>query len=215
MFGLVQEIPQTEKTPFYPRSPYGVAKLYAHWMVINYRESYNIFGCSGILFNHESPLRGQEFVTRKITGSVAKIKLGKLDCLELGNMDAKRDWGFAKDYIEGMYLMLQAEKPDTYVLATNRTETVREFVLMSFKAVDIELKFKGEGENEIAIDKATGKVVVKINPKFYRPAEVDLLIGNPQKAKDVLGWEPKCTLEELCEMMVKEDLKRNEIGFGF
>ncbi len=215
MFGLVQEVPQSEKTPFYPRSPYGVAKLYAHWMVINYRESYNIFGCSGILFNHESPLRGREFVTRKITDSVAKIKLGKLECLELGNMDAKRDWGFAKDYVEGMYLMLQAPKPDTYVLATNRTETVRDFVSMAFKAAGIELEFSGKDENERAIDKATGKTVVKVNPKFYRPCEVDLLIGNPQKAKDILGWEPKCTLEELCAMMVKEDLRRNEIGFSF
>lgn len=215
MFGLVQEIPQTEKTPLYPRSPYGVAKLYAHWMVINYRESYNIFGSSGILFNHESPLRGREFVTRKITDSVAKIKLGKLACLELGNMDAKRDWGFAKDYVEGMYLMLQADKPDTYVLATNRTETVRDFVTMAFKAVDIELAFEGEGEEEIAKDKATGQTVVKVNPKFYRPAEVDLLIGNPEKAKQELGWKPKCNLEELCAMMVKEDLRRNERGFSF
>lgn len=215
MFGLVQEIPQTEKTPLYPRSPYGVAKLYAHWMVINYRESYNIFGCSGILFNHESPLRGLEFVTRKITDAVAKIKLGKLDCLELGNMDAKRDWGFAKDYVKGMYLMLQADQPDTYVLATNRTESVRDFVTMAFKAVGIELVFKGKDEDETAIDKATGKTVVKVNPKFYRPAEVDLLIGNPQKAKDELGWEPKCTLEELCTMMVKEDIRRNETGFSF
>lgn len=215
MFGLVQEIPQVESTPFYPRSPYGVAKLYAHWMVINYRESYNMFACSGILFNHESPLRGREFVTRKITDSVAKIKLGKLDVLELGNMDAKRDWGFAKDYVEGMYLMLQALKPDTYVLATNRTETVRDFVTMAFKAAGIELEFKGSDENEVAIDKASGKTVVRVNPKFYRPAEVELLIGNPKKAKDELGWEPKCTLEELCAMMVKEDLKRNEIGFSF
>lgn len=215
MFGEVQEIPQTESTPFYPRSPYGVAKLYAHWMVINYRESYDIFGCSGILFNHESPLRGREFVTRKITDSVAKIKLGKLDCMELGNMDAKRDWGFAKDYVEGMYLMLQANKADTYVLATNRTETVRDFVKMAFKGAGIEIEFKGTAEKEIAIDKATGKTVVKVNPKFYRPAEVELLIGNPQKAKNELGWEPKCTLEELCAMMVKEDLRRNEIGFSF
>lgn len=215
MFGEVQEIPQKESTPFYPRSPYGVAKLYAHWMVINYRESYNIFGCSGILFNHESPLRGREFVTRKITDSVAKIKLGKLECMELGNMDAKRDWGYAKDYVEGMYLMLQAPKPDTYVLATNRTETVRDFVTMAFKAAGIELEFRGSGENEVALDKATGKTVVKVNPKFYRPAEVELLIGNPKKAKDELGWEPKCTLEELCGMMVKEDLRRNEIGFSF
>lgn len=215
MFGKVQEIPQTETTPLYPRSPYGVAKLYAHWMVINYRESYDIFGCSGILFNHESPLRGREFVTRKITDSVAKIKLGKLDVLELGNMDAKRDWGFAKDYVEGMYLMLQAEKPDTYVLATNRTETVRDFVTMAFKAAGIELEFSGSDENETAVDKATGKTVVKVNPKFYRPCEVELLIGNPQKAKDVLGWEPKCTLEELCAMMVEADLRRNELGFSF
>lgn len=215
MFGLVQEIPQTEKTPLYPRSPYGVAKLYAHWMVINYRESYNIFATSGILFNHESPLRGQEFVTRKITDTVAKIKLGKQDCLELGNMDAKRDWGFAKDYVKGMYLMLQADKPDTYVLATNRTETVRDFVTMAFKAADIELEFQGKEQEEIAINKATGDTVVRVNPKFYRPAEVDLLIGNPQKAEDELGWKPECTLEELCSMMVKEDLKRNEIGFSF
>lgn len=215
MFGLVQEVPQSEKTPLYPRSPYGVAKLYAHWMVINYRESYNIFGCSGILFNHESPLRGKEFVTRKITDSVAKIKLGKLDVLELGNMDAKRDWGYAKDYVEGMYLMLQADKPDTYVLATNRTETVRDFVTMAFKAVGIELEFSGKDENEVAKDKATGKTVVRVNPKYYRPCEVDLLIGNPQKAKELLGWEPKCTLEELCAMMVKEDLRRNELGFSF
>ncbi len=215
MFGEVQSIPQIESTPFYPRSPYGVAKLYAHWMVINYRESYDIFGCSGILFNHESPLRGLEFVTRKITDGVAKIKLGKLDKLELGNLDAKRDWGFAKEYVEGMYLMLQADKPDVYVLATNRTETVREFVTMAFKAVDIELEFRGSGENETAIDKATGEIVVRVNPKFYRPAEVELLIGDPKKAKDELGWEPKTSLEELCAMMVKEDLRRNEIGFFF
>jgi GDPmannose 4,6-dehydratase len=215
MFGEVQEIPQKETTPFWPRSPYGAAKMYAHWMVVNYRESYDMFATSGILFNHESPLRGLEFVTRKITDAVAKIKLGKLDTLELGNMDAKRDWGFAKDYVEGMYLMLQAEKPDTYVLATNRTETVRDFVTMAFKAAGIELEFKGEAEDEVAIDKATGKTVVKVNPKFYRPAEVDLLIGNPEKAKKALGWEPKTTLEELCAMMVEADLRRNEAGFSF
>jgi GDPmannose 4,6-dehydratase len=215
MFGEVQEIPQKETTPFWPRSPYGAAKMYAHWMVVNYRESYDMFATSGIHFNHESPLRGLEFVTRKITDAVAKIKLGKLDTLELGNMDAKRDWGFAKDYIEGMYLMLQAEKPDTYVLATNRTETVRDFVRMAFKAAGIELEFKGEAEDEIAIDKATGKTIVRVNPKFYRPAEVDLLIGNPEKAKKELGWEPKTTLEELCAMMVEADLRRNEAGFSF
>ena len=215
MFGKVQAIPQCESTPFYPRSPYGVAKLYAHWMVINYRESYDIFGCSGILFNHESPLRGREFVTRKITDFVAKIKLGKLDVLELGNMDAKRDWGFAKDYVEGMWRMLQADKPDTYVLATNRTETVRDFVTMAFKAAQIELEWSGAAEDEIAKDKATGKVVVKVNPKYYRPAEVDLLIGNPEKAQKELGWQPKTTLEELCQMMVEADLRRNKIGFSF
>lgn len=215
MFGKVQQIPQTEKTQFYPRSPYGVAKLYAHWMVINYRESYGIFATSGILFNHESPLRGLEFVTRKITDGVAKIKLGKQDCLELGNMDAKRDWGYAKDYIEGMYLILQATKPDTFILATNRTETVRDFVKLAFKAVGIELEFTGKDENEIAKDKKTGKTVVKVNPKFYRPAEVELLIGNPQKAKEKLGWEPKTTLEELCSMMVKEDMRRNKNGKSY
>ena len=215
MFGKVQEIPQKESTPFYPRSPYGVAKLYAHWMVVNYRESYDIFATSGILFNHESPLRGQEFVTRKITDSVAKIKLGKLDVLELGNMDAKRDWGFAKDYVEGMWRMLQAEKPDTYVLATNRTETVRDFVTMAFKAVDIQIEWHGSEENETAIEVSTGKTLVRVNPKFYRPAEVELLIGNPEKAKNDLGWEPKTTLEELCAMMVEADMRRNEQGFSF
>lgn len=215
MFGKVQAIPQIESTPFYPRSPYGVAKLFAHWMTINYRESYGIFGASGILFNHESPLRGREFVTRKITDSVAKITQGKLEVLELGNLDAKRDWGFAKEYVEGMWRMLQADEPDTYVLATNRTETVRDFVSMAFKAVGVELEFKGQADNEIAIDVATGKTLVQVNPKFYRPAEVELLIGNPEKAKQKLGWEPKTTLEELCAMMVKADLERNERGFSF
>ncbi|AGU47944.1 GDP-mannose 4,6-dehydratase [Variovorax paradoxus B4] len=215
MFGKVQAIPQVEDTPFYPRSPYGVAKLYAHWMTINYRESYDIFGCSGILFNHESPLRGREFVTRKITDSVAKIKLGKLDVLELGNLDAKRDWGFAKEYVEGMWRMLQIDTPDTYVLATNRTETVRDFVHMAFKGAGIAVDFKGSGEGESAVDTATGKTVMRINPKFYRPAEVELLIGNPAKAKAKLGWEPKTTLEELCQMMVEADLRRNRQGFSF
>jgi GDPmannose 4,6-dehydratase len=215
MFGKVQAIPQVEDTPFYPRSPYGVAKLYAHWMTINYRESYDIFGCSGILFNHESPLRGREFVTRKITDSVAKIKLGKQDTLELGNLDAKRDWGFAKEYVEGMWRMLQVDEPDTYVLATNRTETVRDFVDLAFKAVDISLEWKGKAEEEVGICTNSGKAIVKINPKFYRPAEVELLIGNPLKAKQKLGWEPTTTLEQLCDMMVKADLTRNEQGYSF
>ena len=215
MFGKVQAIPQVEETPFYPRSPYGVAKLYAHWMTVNYRESYDIFGCSGILFNHESPLRGREFVTRKITDGVARVKLGKLDCLELGNLDAKRDWGFAKEYVEGMWRMLQVDQPDTYVLATNRTETVRDFARMAFKGADITVEFKGHAENETAVDVDTGHTVMRINPKFYRPAEVELLIGNPDKAKRVLGWEPKTTLEELCGMMVDADLKRVERGASF
>ena len=215
MFGKVQAIPQKEDTPFYPRSPYGVAKLYAHWMTINYRESYGIFGTSGILFNHESPLRGREFVTRKITDSMAKIKLGQLDVLELGNMDAKRDWGYARDYVEGMWRMLQADEPDTFVLATNRTETVRDFVSLAAKAAEINLEWQGEGEQEKAIDSASGKVIVQVNPKFYRPAEVDLLIGNPAHAKEKLGWEPKTTLEELCKMMVEADLRRNKQGFSF
>lgn len=215
MFGKVQAIPQKEDTPFYPRSPYGVAKLYAHWMTINYRESYDIFGCSGILFNHESPLRGREFVTRKITDSVAKIKLGKLDCMELGNLDAKRDWGFAKEYVEGMWRMLQVDTPDTYVLATNRTETVRDFVEMAFKGAGIQVEFKGGAEGETAVDTSTGRTVMRINPKFYRPAEVELLIGDPAHAKAKLGWEPKATLEQLCQMMVEADLRRNQVGFSF
>lgn len=215
MFGKVQAIPQIESTPFYPRSPYGVAKLYAHWMTINYRESYNIFASSGILFNHESPLRGREFVTRKITDSVAKIKLGKLDCLELGNIDAKRDWGFAKEYVEGMWLMLQAQSPDTYVLATNRTETVRDFVSMAFKAAGIQVDFRGEAEKEIAIDSATGKIVVRISPRFYRPAEVELLVGNPEKARTLLNWTPSTTLEQLCQLMVNADFRRNSEGKSF
>lgn len=215
MFGEVQAVPQIEGTPFHPRSPYGVAKLYAHWITVNYRESYDIFGSSGILFNHESPLRGREFVTRKITDSVAKIKLGQLDVLELGNLDAKRDWGFAKEYVEGMWRMLQADQPDTFVLATNRTETVRDFVRMAFKAADIEVEFKGSDIDEVAVDVATGRTVMRINPKFHRPAEVDLLIGNPEKAERVLGWKPETTLEQLCQMMVKADLGRNERGFSF
>ncbi|WP_175957922.1 GDP-mannose 4,6-dehydratase [Burkholderia sp. BCC0405] len=215
MFGKVQAIPQVESTPFYPRSPYGVAKLYAHWITVNYRESYGIFGCSGILFNHESPLRGREFVTRKITDTIAKIMLGKQDVLELGNLDAKRDWGYAKEYVRGMWKMLQVDKPDTYVLATNRTETVRDFVTMAGKAAGFDLKWDGKDEKEIGIDRESGKTLVRINPKFYRPAEVDLLIGDPQKANDQLGWKPETSLEQLCQMMVEADIRRNESGFSF
>ena len=215
MFGKVQAIPQKEDTPFWPRSPYGVAQLYAHWITVNYRESYDIFGSSGILFNHESPLRGREFVTRKITDSVAKIKLGKLDYLELGNLDAKRDWGFAKEYVEGMWRMLQADQPDTFVLATNRTETVRDFVRMAFKGAGIAVEFHGDGEQETAVDTASGKTVMRINPRFHRPAEVDLLVGDATKARDMLGWQPQTSLEQLCQMMVEADLRRNEHGFSF
>ncbi len=215
MFGKVQAIPQVEETPFYPRSPYGVAKLYAHWMTVNYRESYGIFATSGILFNHESPLRGREFVTRKITDSVAKIKLGKLDVLELGNLDAKRDWGYAKEYVEGMWRILQAEQPDTYVLATNRTETVRDFVSMAFKAIDVAIAWSGAADHEIGTCSRSGKVLVRVSPKFYRPSEVELLIGDPAKALAELGWAPKTTLEELCLMMVEADLRRNAAGFSF
>ncbi|CAM3386675.1 GDP-mannose 4,6-dehydratase [Legionella longbeachae] len=215
MFGKVQETPQCESTSFYPRSPYGVAKLYAHWMTINYRDSYNIFATSGILFNHESPLRGQEFVTRKVTNGIAKIKLGMLDTLELGNIDAKRDWGYAKDYVEGMYLMLQAPKPDTYVLATNRTETVRNFVTMTCQAVGIQIEWEGREEQERGIDVATGKTIIRVNPKYFRPAEVDVMIGSFQKAKEELGWQPRTTLEELCAMMVEADIYRNQQGFSY
>ena len=215
MFGKVQAVPQKEDTPFYPRSPYGVAKLYAHWMTVNYRESYGIFGASGILFNHESPLRGREFVTRKITDTVAKIHLGLQDVLELGNMDAKRDWGYAKEYVEGMWRILQADTPDTYVLATNRTETVRDFVTMAFKAVEIDLAWSGAAEHETGTCRKTGRVLVRVNPKFYRPAEVELLIGDAGKALSELGWKPQTTLEQLCQMMVEADLRRNRAGLSF
>lgn len=207
MFGLVQEIPQKETTPFYPRSPYGVAKVYGHWITKNYRESYDMFACSGILFNHESERRGEEFVTRKITMAVAKIALGLQDHVELGNLDAKRDWGHAKDYVKAMWLMLQQENPDDYVIATGETRTVREFAEAAFAAVDIQLEWKGQGVEEVGIDKNTGKVVLKINPEFFRPAEVELLIGCPDKAKKQLGWKLEIPFKELVERMVKNDLR--------
>ena len=215
MFGKVQAIPQDEDTPFYPRSPYGAAKLYAHWMTVNYRESYGIFATSGILFNHESPLRGKEFLTRKVSDGIARIRLGKLDTLELGNLDAKRDWGFAREYVDGMWRMLQVEQPDTFVLATNRTETVRDFVSMAARAAGFDLQWEGAGEDERGIDRETGRTLVRVNPKFYRPAEVDLLIGNADKARKALGWVPETSLEALCQMMVEADIRRNERGFSF
>lgn len=213
MFGKVQTIPQTEETPFYPRSPYGVAKLYAHWMTINYRESFGLFAANGILFNHESPLRGKEFVTRKITDGMAKIALGQMACLELGNLDSKRDWGYAEEYVAAMWAMLQQPQPDTYVLATQRAESVRAFVELSAKAAGITIRFEHHGEKEIGIDCETNRVIVRVNPQFFRPTEVDLLIGNPEKAQKTLGWSPKTSLETLCSMMVNADLQRNREGF--
>jgi len=215
MFGKVQDIPQTENTKFYPRSPYGVAKLFAHWMTINYKESYDMFTSSGILFNHESPLRGLEFVTRKITDGVAKIFLNLKDCIELGNLDAKRDWGHAKDYVIGMHAMLNASEPDDYVLATGKTYTVRDFVSLAFKAAGFELEFSGKGLKEVGIDINSGKTLVKINPKFYRPNEVDILIGDFSKAKLKLGWEPKIELDELCSEMVSADIRRNKDAVSY
>ena len=207
MFGLVQEIPQKETTPFYPRSPYGVAKLYGHWITKNYRESFDMYACSGILFNHESERRGKEFVTRKITDAVARIKLGVQDHLELGNMDSKRDWGHSKDYVKAMWLMLQQEEADDYVIATNETRTVREFVEIAFSHVGIEIEWRGVGVDETGKDKSTGNTLVKINPKFFRPAEVDILIGDPAKADKNLGWTREISFSQLVERMVKNDLE--------
>ena len=206
MYGLVQAIPQNEDTPFYPRSPYGVAKLYGHWITKNYRESYDMYACSGILFNHESERRGKEFVTRKITDAVARIKLGVQDILELGNLDAKRDWGHAKDYVRAMWLMLQQDEADDYVIATNETRTVREFVERTFMHVGIEIIWEGSEVNEVGRDKVTGKTVVKINPDFFRPAEVEILIGDPIKAENKLGWKREIPFDELVERMIKNDL---------
>jgi len=208
LYGLVQEVPQNEKTPFYPRSPYAVAKLYAYWIVVNYREAYNLFACNGILFNHESERRGKTFVTRKISVGVAGIMTGQQDMLLLGNLDAKRDWGYAPEYVEGMWRMLQTEKPEDFVLATNETHTVREFIEESFKVLGEEIKWQGKGVEEKGILKSSGKVVVGINPRYFRPTEVDLLIGDYSKAKKILGWEPKTTFKELVKIMVTADYNK-------
>jgi GDPmannose 4,6-dehydratase len=210
--GLPETAPQDEKTPFYPKSPYGAAKLYAYWVTVNYREAYNLFACNGILFNHESPRRGETFVTKKITKAVANIFKGKQSCLTLGNLDAKRDWGHAKDYVEAMWLMLQQEKPDDFVIASGETHTVREFVENAFRVVNIEIAWEGEGVNEVGMDKNTGKKLVNINPRYFRPAEVDLLWGNPSKAKEKLNWKPKIGFEELVRQMVKYDIEYEDYG---
>ena len=207
LYGLVQEIPQKETTPFYPRSPYAVAKLYAYWITVNYREAYGIYACNGILFNHESSNRGENFVTRKITRAVSRIKLGLQDKLYLGNLSAKRDWGYAKDYIEMMWLMLQQEKPDDYVVATGETREVREFVTLAFKEVGIDIEWKGAGIDEKGIDKATRKVLVEVDPRYFRPTEVEFLLGDPTKAKEKLGWKPKTSFYELVKSMIESDIE--------
>ncbi len=205
LYGKVQEIPQKETTPFYPRSPYAVAKLYAYWIVKNYREAYNLYACNGILFNHESPRRGETFVTRKITMAVVRIKLGLQDCLYLGNLDSKRDWGYAPEYVEAMWRMLQQPKPEDYVIATGRTNTVREFCEMAFGELGIKLRWEGEGVDEKGYDAQTGKCVIEVDPRYFRPTEVDILIGDPTKAREELGWEPETKLEQLVQIMVKAD----------
>lgn len=207
LYGLVQETPQKETTPFYPRSPYAVAKLYGYWITVNYREAYGIYACNGILFNHESPLRGETFVTRKITRAVARISLNLEKKLYLGNLDAKRDWGFAKDYVEAMWMMLQQDEPEDFVIATGKTQKVRDFVELSFKEIGVEITWQGFGIEEKGINKATGEVVVEVDSKYFRPTEVDLLLGDATKAKEKLGWQAKTTIEELCSMMVKADLE--------
>ncbi|ORY43099.1 GDP-mannose 4,6-dehydratase [Rhizoclosmatium globosum] len=207
LYGKVQEIPQSETTPFYPRSPYGVAKQYAYWIVVNYREAYNMYACNGILFNHESPRRGQTFVTRKISRAVANIHLGNSSCLYLGNIDAKRDWGHARDYVEGMWLMLQQESPEDFVLATGETHSVREFVEKAFLAVNRTIRWEGKNESEIGIDEESGQIVVRIDPKYYRPTEVDILLGDPSKAKKKLGWARKVSFDDLVNEMVHEDIR--------
>ncbi len=210
MYGKVREIPQTETTPFYPRSPYGAAKVYAYWITVNYREAYGMFACNGILFNHESPIRGETFVTRKITRAVARIKLGLKECIYLGNLDAKRDWGFAGDYVRAMWAMLQAETPDDYVIATGEAHSVREFVERAFSGADIRIIWEGEGVDEIGRDADTGQVRVRIDPRYFRPTEVDYLLGDPARAREKLGWSPRTSLEELIRIMLKEDLLEAE-----
>jgi GDPmannose 4,6-dehydratase len=212
LYGKVQEIPQKETTPFYPRSPYGVAKLYAYWITVNYRESYNIFACNGILFNHESPRRGETFVTRKITRGLARIASGKHECIYLGNLDAKRDWGYAKDYVEGMWMMLQQKQPDDFVLATGETHSVREFIEECMKLLKIDFAWKGQGLKEIGYDKKTKKVLIKIDPRYFRPAEVDLLLGDPSKARKILKWKPKTTFKQLVKIMLEEDMKAENVS---
>ena len=209
LYGLVQEVPQKETTPFYPRSPYAVAKMYAYWITVNYREAYDIFACNGILFNHESPTRGETFVTRKITRAVSRIALGLQDKFYLGNLDAKRDWGYAAEYVEGMWRMLQADEPETYVLATGHTVTVRDFVQLACQAADINLQFEGAGESEVGVESTTGHTLVRVNRDFYRPAEVDLLVGDASRAEQKLDWRATTTLEALCTMMVEADLRRH------
>jgi len=208
MFGKAREAQQNENTPFYPRSPYGISKVAAHWLAVNYRESFNIFAVSGILFNHESPLRGEEFVSRKISKSVAKIQRGKIKLFEMGNLDAKRDWGFAKEYVEGMYLMMQHTRPDTFVLATGKSHSVREFIETSFSVIDDKIVWEGEGIDEIGISKKTGEIRIRVNTNFYRPAEVDFIQGDSSKARKMLGWDPRTRFEKLVEIMVKADLNK-------
>jgi GDPmannose 4,6-dehydratase len=215
LYGRVRAAPQNEETPFYPRSPYAVAKLFGHWITVNYREAYGIFASSGILFNHESPLRGREFVTRKITNAVACIHLGKQDWLDIGNLEARRDWGYAKEYTQGMTLIMQHCEPGTFVLATGKNASVRDFTEMAFAAIGIDLHWRGQGINEEGICKKTGKIRVKVNPAFFRPAEVDELVGDSSRAQKLLGWRAQTSLEELCRLMVETDIRRNEIGFSF
>jgi GDPmannose 4,6-dehydratase len=215
LYGRVRTAPQNEETPFHPRSPYAVAKLFGHWITVNYREAYGIFASSGILFNHESPLRGREFVTRKITDAVARIHLGKQDWLEIGNLEARRDWGFAKEYTHGMILIMEHNEPETFVLATGHNASVRDFIEMAFAAIGVDLDWRGQGVGEEGVCKKSGKTRVKVNPSFFRPAEVDALVGDASRAQKLLGWEARTTLEELCRLMVEADIRRNKIGFSF